>query len=1382
MFTNYIPDKLSFTFYRDEEIVKMSVMEITQPLSLDTFGHPFPEGLSDPRMGPHNTESLCKTCNLSYLSCPGHFGYINLAKPVFNPLLFTTMYSLLRSACYKCGFIKLSNNDRLIAYCKLNLLKRGRSVDNLEYLDRVTDENNLCKLIADIMVDSSESEQVSSNFNHQELSNLVLKTALLKGKCPRCKHKNQKITFNKNLKISYTDEAEKFKQKVFDIEDIIEIIRKVFSNEKDLIESIFSTTDYKMFFIYNISVPPVKFRPSNYFNGRTYENPQNIHYIRIIKLNYELKSNQDYWAELQAAILVYFDSSKSPYSRSESAAGHKQILEKKEGLFRRNIMGKRVNFAARSVISPDPNLDTREMGIPKIFAEKLTFPEKVNSNNYDRLRKAVISGKDYPGANAIQFGNKLQSLEHIGYEKRVALANQLLNGDKQVWRHLETGDVVLVNRQPTLHKQSIMGHKVKVLEGEKTLRMHYVNCKPYNADFDGDEMNVHFPQSHVARAEAEYLSMNDNMYLVPTNGEPIRGLTQDHIVGASIMTLKNSFFTREEYVDLLVAGLPDRKLILDDPCITKPIELYSGKQIVTSVLRNLDIHITIDKKGKISKYTWLDHKEEGINSFIDGEMISGILDKNVLGPTQFSLIHACGQIYGYEITNDLLTYFGKIVNRYLFIFGFTVRIDDLLLDSYADSVRDQIISEGNEAAKQKQKEYIEENFDYYINTTKTAQLDSIIREEMNKVTTRVVDACVPEGQLKKFPENNMGLIIITGAKGSMVNLSQISGSLGQQELEGKRVSHMVSGKTLPCFKKFETSPSAGGYVFQRFLTGVNPPEYFFHCMAGREGLIDTAVKTSRSGYLQRCLVKHLEGLKVEYDMSVRMGNKIIQYVYGEDGLDCTKSSFLNEVEFYKKNIGNVKMINGFNKFYDSLSSQSMINQVFSDKIKDQEETIKNLCHHNYVNSLVDPGEAVGIIAGQSVGEPSTQMTLNTFHLAGVGAKNVTLGIPRLREIVMVASKKILTPLLIVPLKKDIPQEVLDGFQKISLSECISDISVSEELLMKEGVFMKEIKIRVSIYRHEKFAVPMLDTLFLVELGKKIRKLSKMSGGINILEVSTKETSIKDEEADSDQDESSSKEEEIEIEDSVKPDEQDKIEEEDILDDELANNTEVNENVEDQEQEEESFKTSNFKKISSKTYLFTAYYPSDFNLMLLPVIESILPKIIVREHRNINKATISDKNIVLEGSDFFGLIHLIKTDQEMVDPLEYFNLYESSSNDIYSIYNTFGIEAAREAIINEIITVFDVYGIEIDIRHLMLIADYMTRTGEYTAFNRMGLGPCESPIQKMSFESCFVNIKKSSEFHMSDNLENPSASLTVGAPVKVGTTVFDVLYDMNAYTV
>ncbi|KAF5140752.1 dna-directed rna polymerase subunit alpha [Vairimorpha ceranae] len=1376
MFTSYIPDKISFTFYKDEEIIKMSVLEITQPLCLDTFGHPFPDGLYDARMGPFNNDSLCKTCNLSYLTCPGHFGYIKLFKPVFNPLLFSTMYSVLKSACHKCGLLKITNRDRLIYFLKLNLLKRGYPIDNLDYLSTCNNENDLCKKIADLLLKYSDKSRASSNFLHQEFCNLIFKTASARTKCAQCKISSQKLTTSKNLKISYV--LENNSQKIFLIEDIIDIFKKVFNNEKKLMESIFSTADYKMFFLINISVPPVKFRPVNFFNGRMYENPQNIHYTRILKNNIELQTNPDFWPELQAAILIYFDSSKSQYSKGDgAAAGHKQILEKKEGLFRRNIMGKRVNFAARSVISPDPNLHTREMGIPKIFAEKLTFPERVNANNYDKLRKAVINGREFPGANAIQTGNNLQNLEYISYEKRVALANQLLKGTKTVWRHLNTGDTVLVNRQPTLHKQSIMGHKVKVLEGEKTLRMHYVNCKPYNADFDGDEMNVHLPQSYVAKSEAESLTLNDHMYLVPTNGEPIRGLTQDHVVGASRLTIKDSFYTKEQYIDLLQSGLSNRRLILDNPCISQPVSLYSGKQIASGILKNLNLYISVTNKGKIGAKTWLGHEEEGNSIFLEGEMLTGILDKNVIGPTQYSLIHACGHLYGFSVANDLLTYFGRVVNRYLFNFGFTVRIDDLLLDSFADSSRNDIIKAGNENAKIKQKIYMKDNPDYYINSNKTAHLDSIIREEMNNVTTQIVNTCVPLGQLKKFPNNNMGLVIITGAKGSIVNLSQISGSLGQQELEGKRVSYMISGKTLPCFERFETSPSAGGYVFQRFLTGVNPSEYFFHCMAGREGLIDTAVKTSRSGYLQRCLVKHLEGLRVEYDLSVRMGTKIIQYTYGEDGLDCTKSSFLKQIEFFKNN-SNMFFADNFIKFCQELK---YTNREWKDLISKESDEIKKLCLKQYVNALVDPGEAVGVIAGQSVGEPSTQMTLNTFHLAGVGARNVTLGIPRLREIVMVAAKKIQTPLIYVPLIKEVSTEKLDIFEKITLDECISEILISEKMVSKQGRYCKEVKVTVNILKHEQYAVPVLDSVFLMELGKKIKKLSKLAGGINILEINTKETFINTND-DSDQDEDSENDNDKEAEkviiDTLKAEE------------DMENNQEIEDNDDQNDQREEEipeneeiiFKTLNFKKVAHMTYQFTSFYPADFSLLLLPIIESILPKIVVKEHKGISKISLSDKNVIIEGSNFTSLTTLIETEDGFFDPLEYFDIYKSSSNDIYSICMTFGIEAAREAIIDQIIAVFDVYGIEIDIRHLMLIADYMTRTGEYVAFNRIGLGSCDSPLQKMSFESCYANIKKASEFHMTDFLENPSASLTVGAPINVGTTIFDLLYDMNSYTV
>ncbi|KAJ1481892.1 hypothetical protein T484DRAFT_1625083, partial [Baffinella frigidus] len=224
--------------------------------------------------------------------------------------------------------------------------------------------------------------------------------------------------------------------------------------------------------------------------------------------------------------------------------------------------GKRVNFACRSVISPDPFMNTDQVGIPEVFAKKLSWPEPVNQYNARRLRAAVINGPNaWPGANYVvdERGNKID-LSKKDATFRTALAKRLEQRDVRgvnwkVGRHLIDGDFVLVNRQPTLHKVSLMAHKVRVNKGQRVIRFHYANCKSYNADFDGDEINVHFPQDQLGRAEAAVIVQNDHHYLVPTDGSPVRGLIQDHIVAAVQLCQLDRLLTRSEYMELVFLSL-----------------------------------------------------------------------------------------------------------------------------------------------------------------------------------------------------------------------------------------------------------------------------------------------------------------------------------------------------------------------------------------------------------------------------------------------------------------------------------------------------------------------------------------------------------------------------------------------------------------------------------------------------------------------------------------------------------------------------------------------------------------------------------------------------------------------------------------------------------
>jgi DNA-directed RNA polymerase I subunit RPA1 len=422
------------------------------------------------------------------------------------------------------------------------------------------------------------------------------------------------------------------------------------------------------------------------------------------------------------------------------------------------------------------------------------------------------------------------------------------------------------------------------------------NCNTYNADFDGDEMNLHFPQNEVARAEAVLIANTDAQYLVPTDGSPLRGLIQDHVVAGVWMTKRDSFFTADEYQQLLYGALrPEEdplgsgRIITLPPAIIKPVPLWTGKQVISTILKNLTFGhppFYLKSKARVPGRFWGSASEESTVIVHHGELVQGVLDKSQFGASAYGLVHTVYELYGPQYAGKLLSMLGRLFTKYLQSKAFTCRMDDLRLTEEGDCWRRELMESGARRGPDAVREYIglstmqlspeQEAIEYkrrmeevIRDDEKLQGLDAVMKSAMNSLTSQIIDKCIPKGLFKTFPENNMQMMTVSGAKGSNVNVSQISCCLGQQELEGRRVPIMISGKSLPSFKPFDSSARAGGYIAGRFLTGIRPQEYFFHCMAGREGLIDTAVKTSRSGYLQRCLVKHLEGLRVNYDHTVR---------------------------------------------------------------------------------------------------------------------------------------------------------------------------------------------------------------------------------------------------------------------------------------------------------------------------------------------------------------------------------------------------------------------------------------------------------------------------------------------------------------------------------
>ncbi|EED91031.1 DNA directed RNA polymerase i, alpha subunit [Thalassiosira pseudonana CCMP1335] len=1343
--------------------------------------------------------------------------------------------------------------------------------------------------------------------------------------------------------------------------------RLTWNNEPFLCSKFFGWgKGYTLFFLRAVPVPPSRFRPPVIMGNMTVEHSQNFYLSKVLELNARIRSafatiheltqeeadlkNTDkgqanmleIWVDLQTTVNCFMDSTRDPKGTANNAPnGIRQLLEKKEGIFRKHMMGKRVNFACRSVISPDPYIGTNEIGLPLYFAKTLTFPTPVTALNIAEMRKLVQRGPlQYPGAVWVEFPNGQRiDLSKMKEGNRHAIAARLLadNGVVKVGRQLRDGDMVLMNRQPTLHKPGIMAHRVRVLFSptQNTLRMHYANCNTYNADYDGDEMNCHFPQSYLAAAESQFIAGTDLQFIVPTDGSPLRGLIQDHVDAGVKLTCMNTFIEREVYQQLLFAALgslPGLELIRSDaniellpPAIRKPKELWTGKQVISTLLNHLRKGndrdedpsfnfpgLSMERKAKTPATAFGASWNEHMVIVRDGDLVQGILDKAAFGASEFSLVHAVYEAYGPSRAGLLLNALGRLFTAYIqYYTGHSCRMEDLILTPDADEKRRQLVkveSDGgkveippvaqNPKSKQPLKPHekatvaskIGELLSGGDGKENAAALDGFMQSQVNPLASDIIKICLPDGLAVPFPENTFGLMTTTGAKGSMVNQSQVSCSLGQQALEGRRVPRMSSGRTLPSFAPYDPNPRADGFITDRFLTGVRPQEYYFHCMAGREGLVDTAVKTSRSGYLQRCLIKHLEELKVSYDHTVRDGEGgVVQFVYGEDGIDPTKAAHLDcesrTFQFLARNHESLKKrypalpgstldiavkdsrraqeTTPAESFHCEIIKPGVPDPIVSDTARENgahrlgssgacvSEHVANLASNamkdtgvkkalensglskegfsalvaaKYSSALAHPGEAVGSIAAQSIGEPSTQMTLNTFHLAGAGA-NVTLGIPRLREIIMTASKELKTPTMSIPLSESVSDRealrLTRYFSKVSLMDLLAShggITVREVLEKGAGsnwerCYYVTLKLHPAERINEAFGLRLEDIAavvtktFIPKLARVMKaemKRNETNEGYASIEViggaSTDFMESDVSGGESSKSKASKRPKDDEYDDEVANDEdgvtgtrfghrKEMTSYGDMDDDDkyIAKRSAKDDSDEDEDNrlpavitegeesdDELESKSSNTARISrSKNSIILdplRVDPSTCPLLMVGLVERAAETTIVRARPKINEGFVNNEEgrgrcLQTAGCNFEEMWSL---DEGVVDH------NKLVSNDIWGIRCAYGVEAARMSIADQIRGVFAVYGISVDPRHLSLIADFMTYDGEYKPMNRIGMADISSTFLQMSFESTSVFMVDAALHKRNDPMMSPSANIVMGHPIRHGTGAFECI--------
>jgi DNA-directed RNA polymerase subunit A' len=890
---------LKFNLLSPEQIKKMSTAKIVTPELYDIDGFPVDGGLMDLRLGAIDPGVRCRTCGKRVKECPGHPGCIELARPVLHIKYIHLIELCLRSFCPKCGKLTLSD-EKQANYSPAEKAKKARDAKRCSHCNEALERVRLEK---------------PSTFTtgKKRLSPIEIRDRL----------------------VLITDEE----------------LKKIGINAK--------TCRPEWAVLSLLLVPSVTVRPSITLDtGERSEDDLTHKLSDIIRSNQRLWENlnagapeviiEDLWDLLQYHVTTFFDNNitRIPPARHRSGQPLKTITERikgKEGRIRHNLAGKRVNYSGRTVVSPDPFININEVGVPFEVARVITVSESVTSTNIEAMRELVKRGDNYPGANYVvrTDGKRKKITEDLKEE----LCAELQVGYK-VERHLRDGDIVLFNRHPSLHKQSLMAHYVRVLPN-RTFRLHPAAAAPYNADYDGDEMNIHSPQTEEALSEAKILLNVNNNIISSKNNMNLVGTIADSITGVYLLGK-----------DRLSKADADEILFSSNVQNTLKTKEQSGRDVFAQILplkSNIKVHETLT----------------GDNTF---------------GTETGAMVKEIDKEFGREAAVDSINKAFILGALYLSRKGYTLSVRDLNVTDKVRKMSDDVIKNAEDRTTQIISEYEAGTLGAMPGKTQEETRETKILQVLNEVRAEI-------GKIVKanFPaDGNVNKMITPGAAGSILNITQISCCVGQQSLWNKRISFGYKNRTLSFFKQHDLTPEARGFIKSSFFDGLKPTEFFFGAITGRDSLMDTALRTPKSGYLYRRLVSALQDLKVEYDQTVRDASEnIVQFRYGDDGKDVSRL--------------------------------------------------------HLKNNTISPGEAIGIITAQSFGESSTQMVLWTFHHAGVAQMQITLGLPRLIEI-FDARKTPSTPSMEVYLDRENNNEkdariIAEKIKEIKLKEIISKVRI-----------------------------------------------------------------------------------------------------------------------------------------------------------------------------------------------------------------------------------------------------------------------------------------------------------------------------------------------------
>ena len=1427
---------IQFGIYSNPDVVYQAVLEVS---TQDNARVLTSNGPMDTRMGISTKVGKCTTCGEGLNECNGHFGHIKLALPAFHVGYLKHIIEVLNCICKDCSRILLDVPERRR---HLRTMRRP-GMDNLQRTAHAKKIMEECRKMKNCPYCGALNGTVRKVPGHPLKVIHNRYDAYLRSTAKSKKTPLGRKEFEQSFETakSVNNEVDKnFKKAVDDMHPLrtLNLFKKISPEDCELLAMIPEDARPEMLIWEYMPVPPVAIRPSVMQEaGATEDDITNkigdiCHISSIIRAGlqrgFPLQILMEQWDFLQLQIAMYINSETPGLKQQglqKTMRGFCQRLKGKGGRFRQNLSGKRVDFSGRTVIGPDPNLAIDEVAVPQRVAKNLTYPEKVTKYNAKKMRDLVTAGPYvHPGANTIiKLNGRSTALTILARDttgqKLKDAAERLQIGDI-VERHLEDGDIVLFNRQPSLHRMSILSHRAKVRPW-RTFRLNECACNPYNADFDGDEMNLHLPQTEEARTEAtELMGVKYNL-ATPKNGTPLIAAIQDFITAAFQLSSKNNFFDRATFTQIcnyMFAGdgafdPRDRRhhtIELPPPTILKPQALWTGKQVWNVMMRpfsdygpegNRPLLVNLEarcKQFKAKAGVADDLNEDDAFLVIrNSEVMCGCFDKATVGDgKKDSVFYVIMRDYGPDYAVQAMNRLSKVSARWLSNNGFSLGINDVTPGDRLNQKKQALIDKAYAECDILIKQYKAGTIERMPGCDALTSMENKIGGILSAVRAAAGDVCFEE--LSRW--NAPLLMAKCGSKGSNINVSQMVASVGQQMIGGARVADGFQHRTLPHFPKAARQPVSKGFVSNSFFSGLTPPEFIFHAMSGREGLVDTAVKTAETGYMSRRLMKSLEDLSKQYDNTVsNSSGTVVQFQYGADDLDPVdmegKAAPVNFVRTFshavtitwnnetpsltpeavreytlkrlnqrrssrdlrRMKLDQVTELDFNDKSDESLDDKDperaflddVQNFVFkqADKLEstlaflglpnppsntkgnltydaakygladgmakisaEALKTFLDLCLTKYVKSKVQPGHAVGAIGAQSIGEPGTQMTLKTFHFAGVAGMSITQGVPRIKEIIN-ASTTISTPVIACvlanPEEESAARIVKARVEKTFLRDIITYIEdvwhpdgsarismgISEDTIQKLSLDLRDHDIISGINRHKPLKWGKAGARVTIKSGKTITVW--VSDPRNEKKAATKST--------------------------------------------------------------KTVQKEYFERVQQvKTLILDA------------VIKGFpdCQRAIIKKETSPNKNGKYECQLLVEG---YGFKDCMTTPGIMA--------YKTKSNHVMEVNQVLGIEAARATIASEIGEVMG--SMDIDPRHMALLADVMTFKGAVFGITRFGLQKTrDSVLQLASFEKTPDHLFEAAAKGKVDTIDGVSECIIMGQSVKLGTGAMEVYRPLN----